>query len=162
MLNQEEYVKVLDLHRQGWTKKEIAEELGYHPATISKWLAFGGPPTPRTVPDEERVMNDRWRQRVAQLLERHPRLLAVSVFNKVRAEGFVGSYPTVVREVRAIRGPRFRAAAAVSVPISTDPGPSAQCARDMASRANRHRCGRTSLHSNRGPGRRRHTRHPPR
>jgi hypothetical protein len=35
--------------------------------------------------------------------------------NKLRAEGFAGSYPTVVRAVRAIRGPRFRAAAAVSV-----------------------------------------------
>jgi len=126
MLNQEDYVKVLDLHRQGWTNKEIAEELGYHPATISKWLAAGGPPTPRIVGDDERVMSARWRQRVALLLERHPRLLAVSVFNKLRAEGFAGSYPTVVREVRAIRGPRFRAAAAVSVPISTDPGEEAQ------------------------------------
>jgi transposase len=126
MLNQEEYVKVLDLHRQGWTKKEIAEELGFHPATISKWLAAGGPPAPRVVRDDARVMTQRWRQRVALLLESHPRLLAVSVFNKVRAEGFGGSYPTVVREVRAIRGPRFRAAAAVSVPISTDPGEEAQ------------------------------------
>jgi transposase len=123
---QEDYVKVLDLHRQGWTKKEIAEELGYHPATISKWLAAEGPPERRVVPDDERVMTERWRQRVAQLLERHSRLLAVSVFNKLRAEGFAGSYPTVVREVRAIRGPRFRAAAVVSVPISTDPGEEAQ------------------------------------
>jgi hypothetical protein len=28
MLCQEEYVTLLDLHRQGWTKKEIAAELG--------------------------------------------------------------------------------------------------------------------------------------
>ena len=126
MLNQEEYVKVLDLHRQGWTKKEIADELGCHPATVTKWLTAGGPPTPRVVPDSERVMTERWRQRTAQLLEAHPRLLAVSVFNKVRAEGFAGSYPTVVREVRAIRGPRFRAASGVSVPIHTDPGEEAQ------------------------------------
>ena len=125
MLNQEDYVKVLDLHRQGWTIKEIAEELGYHPATISKRLTEG-PPLPRTVGDDQRVMNERWRSRVAQLLDAHPRLLAVSVFNKLGAEGFDGSYPTVVREVRAIRGPRFRAAAAVSMPISTDPGEEAQ------------------------------------
>ena len=105
MLNQEHYVKALDLYRQGWTKKEIAAELGCHPATISKRLAAGGPPAPRVVPDEARVMTQRWRQRVAHLLERHPRLLAVSVLNKLHAEGFVGSYPTVVREVRAIRGP---------------------------------------------------------
>ena len=42
--------------------------------------------------------------------------------NKLRAEGFGGSYPTVVRPVRAARGLRFRAAAAVSVPIFTGPG----------------------------------------
>jgi transposase len=52
--------------------------------------------------------------------------LAVSVFNKIRAEGYPGSYPTVVRAVREVRGPRFRAAAAVSVPIHTDPGEEAQ------------------------------------
>ena len=126
MLNQEDYVQLKDLHRQGWTIKEIATELGYHPATISKWLASDGPPGPRTVADDEKVMKQRWRERIAVLLERHPRLLAVSVFNKLRAEGFGGSYPTVVREVRAVRGPRFRAAAAVSVPIVTDPGEEAQ------------------------------------
>jgi len=32
-------------------------------------------------------MTERWRRQIAQLLERHPRLLAVSVFNKLRAEG---------------------------------------------------------------------------
>jgi transposase len=125
MLNQEDYVKVLDLHRQGWSNKEIAAELGYHPATIAKYLR-GGPPTSRVVPDEDRVMTSRWRQRIGQLLDAHPRLLAVSVFNKIRAEGYAGSYPTVVRAVRAVRGPRFRAASAVSVPIFTDPGEEAQ------------------------------------
>jgi transcriptional regulator with XRE-family HTH domain len=103
MLCQEEYLTLLDLHRQGWTKKEIAAELGYHPATIAKWLAAGGPPSPRVVPDSERVMTERRRQRIAQLLGAHPRLSAVSVFNKLLAEGFAGSYPTVVREVRAVR-----------------------------------------------------------
>jgi transposase len=125
MLNQEEYVKVLDLHRQGWSNKEIAVELGYHPATIAKHLR-AGPPSGRVVPDEDRVMNRRWQQRIDRLLEAHPRLLAVSVFNKIRAEGYTGSYPTVVRAVRVVRGPRFRAAPAVSVPIHTDPGEEAQ------------------------------------
>jgi hypothetical protein len=100
--------------------------LGFHPATIAKWLAAGGPPMPTVVPDEARVMTERWRPRMAQLFERHPRLLGVSVFNKLHAEGFAGSYPTVVREVRAISGPRFRAPGAVSVPILPDPGEEAQ------------------------------------
>ena len=38
MMNQETYVKLEDLHKQGWTIKEIAAETGYHPATVSKWL----------------------------------------------------------------------------------------------------------------------------
>ncbi len=144
MLNQEDYVKVLDLHRQGWSNKEIAAELGYHPATIAKRLR-SGPPAARLVPDDELVMNARWRSRVGLLLDTYPRLLAVSVFNKIRAEGYTGSYPTVVRAVRAIRGPRFRAAPAVSVPIHTDPGEEVQfdfCdLSDWATRwGGRHRC----------------------
>ena len=122
MMNQEEYVDLHALKNEGWTNKEIAEELGFHPATVAKWLKAGGPPGRVEVPDERRVMTQRWRARVEALLAAHPRLLAVSVHNKLRAEGFTGSYPTVVRAVRDVRGPRFRAAAAVSVPIHTDPG----------------------------------------
>ena len=48
MLTQEEYVqRVLELQRQGWSMKEIAAEVGYHPATVSKWLKAGGPPAAR-------------------------------------------------------------------------------------------------------------------
>ena len=43
MLTQEEYVhRVLELKRQGWSVTEIAAEMGYHPATVSKWLKQGG------------------------------------------------------------------------------------------------------------------------
>ena len=60
------------------------------------------------------------------MLESWPRLQSVSIHIKLAATGFDGSYPTVVRAVRDIRGPRFRAADAVSVPINTDPGEEAQ------------------------------------
>ena len=43
MMIQEEYMDVLALKRQGWTYAEIADALGYHPATISNWIANGGP-----------------------------------------------------------------------------------------------------------------------
>lgn len=122
MMNQEEYVDVHALKNEGHTIKEIAEQLGFHPATISKWLRNGGPPTRVEVPDEQRVMTAAWRARIVALLTKHERLLAVSIHNKLRVEGFEGSYPTTVRAVRDIRGPRFRAAAAASVPIHTDPG----------------------------------------
>lgn len=121
MMNQEEYVEIHALKNEGWTAVEIAEETGFHPATVRKWLKEG-PPTKIEVPDDRRVMNARWRARVETLLGAHPRLLAISVHHKLVAEGFEGSYPTVARAVREVRGPRFRAAAAVSVPIHTEPG----------------------------------------
>ncbi len=49
MMTQEEYMDLLAMRRQGMTIGEIAEELGYHPATISKWLEAGGPPARRAL-----------------------------------------------------------------------------------------------------------------
>ena len=121
-MNQEEYVDLHALKNEGWTIMEISERLDFHPAMLRKWLEAGGPPKRVVAADERRVMIAAWRARIEVLLGNHPRLLAVSVHNKLRAEGFCGSYPTVVRAVRDIRGPRFVAAAAVSVPICTGPG----------------------------------------
>ena len=45
MMNQEKYVRVHELRRQGWTLAEIAAETGFHPATISKQLKADGPPS---------------------------------------------------------------------------------------------------------------------
>ena len=126
MMNQEKYVRVHELRKQGWTLGEIAAETGFHPATISKQLKADGPPSKRQAPDEALVMNARWRARTGELIETYPRLLGISVHNKLRAEGFTGGYSTVTRVLREVRGPRFKAAAKVSVPIHSDPGEEAQ------------------------------------
>jgi transposase len=128
MMTQEEYVnEVLALKRQGRTIREIADELGYHPATISKWLRDGGPPAARSIDPAERVIDERWAERIGQLVAPPAdKLLATSVFAIISAEGFDGSYATVVRHMRVLRGPRFRAAPAVSVPIETAPGEECQ------------------------------------
>ncbi len=47
MMNQETYVKLEDLHRQGWTIKEIAAETAFRLATISRRLKGGSPPENR-------------------------------------------------------------------------------------------------------------------
>src|SRR5580704_13902612 len=107
MLTQEEYMDVLGRRRQGWTINEIADDLGYHPATVSKWLKAGGPPSARALPPSERVVDERWGKRIAELIEPPSRLLSTSVFEIIAAEGFTGSYPSVVRAVRDLRGPRF-------------------------------------------------------
>ena len=127
MLTQEEYVhRVLELKRQGWSVTEIAAEMGYHPATVSKWLKQGGPPEKRTVNPAERVIDARWAKRIDTLIAPPSKLLATSVFEIIGAEGYPGSYPSVVRHVRARRGPRFRVAPQVSVPIETAPGEESQ------------------------------------
>jgi transposase len=124
MMTQETYVNINDLHKQGWTISEIAAETGWHRTTVSRHLKNGPPPAER--PTEVSVMTDHWRTKIDTMLEQHPRLLAISVHNKLNAVGFDGSYPTVVRAVRDNRGPRFKAANAVSVPIHTAPGDEAQ------------------------------------
>ena len=126
MMTQEECMDVLAMKRQGMSFKEIGEELGYHPATISKWVKDGGPPAARTVAEEDRVVDPVWADRLTALLVGNPDLLATSLFEIVSAEGFAGSYPSVVRWVRDQRGPRFRRADAASVPIETGPGAEAQ------------------------------------
>ena len=117
---------VLGMRRQGWSINEIARDLGYHPATVSKWLKAGGPPAARTLTTTERVVDARWAKRIAELIEPPSRLLSTSVFEIISAEGFGGSYPSVVRAVRDRRGPRFRPAPQVSVPIETAPGEECQ------------------------------------
>lgn len=104
-MTQETYVNINDLRKQGWTIAEIAAETGWHRTTISKYLK-DGPPTTRST--EAPVMTDKWRSKIDALLEAHPRLLSISVHNKLNADGFDGSYPTVVRAVRDNRGPRFK------------------------------------------------------
>jgi transposase len=112
MMTQEEYVnEVLALRRQGWTLAEIAAEMGYHPQTISNWLDKGGPPDKRSIDPAKRVIDECWEQRIKQLIQPPAnKLLATSVYEIIGAEGFCGSYPSVVRFLRDLRGPRFRAA----------------------------------------------------
>jgi transposase len=124
MMTQENYVNINDLHAQGWTIQEIAEQTGWHRTTVSDRLKNGPPPGARAT--EASVMTEHWQARVASMVEAWPRMQSVSIHNKLAATGFEGSYPTVVRAVRDLRGPRFKAANAVSVPIHTDPGDEAQ------------------------------------
>jgi len=120
MMTQEEYMDVLALRRQGWTITAIAEAVGHHPATVSAWLTRGGPPA-RQGSSASAIVDERWAARVVGLLEANSQLLGTSVFRILRAEGFQGSYPTLVRHLREVRGVRRRQAQ-VSVPIETAAG----------------------------------------
>ena len=126
MMTQEEFMDVLAMRRQGMSFVEIGDRLGYHPATIAKWVKAGGPPVARQVADADRAVDPVWADRLTALLVGNPKLLAKSLFEIISAEGFEGSYPSVVRWVREQRGPRFRRADGASVPIETAPGEEAQ------------------------------------
>jgi transposase len=121
MMTEEEYMDVVALARQGWTITEIAEAVGHHPATVSHWLKNGGPPVRREVDPALLVIDERWADRITEILKANPNLLGTSVDRLLRAEGFEGSYPTLIRHLREARGVR-RHVQPVSVPIETTPG----------------------------------------
>jgi transposase len=125
MLTQEEFMDVLAMRRQGLSISEIAAVSGYHPATISKWLKDGGPPPSRMATTPPAV-DARWSERIDELLRTAPLLLATSVFEIVRTEGYTGSYASIVRDLRTRRGARFKGRRAVSTRIETPPGEEAQ------------------------------------
>jgi transposase len=124
MMTQEEFMDVVALRRQGWTITDIAAAVGRHPDTISKWLRAGGPPVRRQV--AETLIEERWARRIEELLARNRNLLASSVYRLLVAEGFAGSYPTLVRHLRSVRGPRRGRTTQATVPIETSPGEEAQ------------------------------------
>jgi len=124
MMTQEEFMNVQALHAAGWTIRQIAEHVGYHPATVSGWLRNGGPPPTRQAPAADAVIDERWQARIAGLLQQNARLQASSIMRVIGAEGFEGSYPTLTRHLRSVRGPSRGApgSALVTVPIDTGPG----------------------------------------
>ena len=71
MMTQEEFMDVMAMKRQGMSIKEIAEETGYHPSTISGWLRNGGPPERRRGPRS--VIDEYWAGEIAGLLRVAPR-----------------------------------------------------------------------------------------
>ena len=122
MMTQEEFMNVKALRAAGWTIRQIAQHLGYHPATVSGWLKAGGPPARRSVPVEELVVDEHWRARIAALLAHNGELRATSIMRVIQAEGFDGSYQSLTRHLREVRGPSRAAESVLTVPIETAPG----------------------------------------
>jgi hypothetical protein len=74
MMTREGVMKVNELRAAGWTIKQIAEHVSYHPATVSGWLKAGGPSARQETPVEELVIDERWRTRIAGLRSRNAEL----------------------------------------------------------------------------------------
>ena len=106
MMTQEEFMNVQTLHAAGWTIRQIAEHVGYHPATVSGWLKQRWPAADAASAGrrcgDRRTVADRgsrgcWR-RTRSCRRR-------SIMRVIGAEGFDGSYPTLTRHLRSVRGP---------------------------------------------------------
>jgi transposase len=70
------------------------------------------------------VVDARWRVRIGQLLERNAALQGSSVMRVITAEGFDGSYQTVTRYLRDVRGPtRGNGATTPDVTMRIETGP---------------------------------------
>jgi transposase len=90
---------------------------------VSDWLRNGGPPAKRQAPVEELVIDERWRNRIAALLEHNAQLQGTSIMRVITAEGYDGSYQTLTRYLRDTRGPtRGGESPDVAMPIETGPG----------------------------------------
>jgi hypothetical protein len=79
MMTQEEFMDVQVLRSAGWTIRQIAEHVGYHPATVSAWLKAGGPPPKRVTPVDEAAVDERWQVRIGGLLTHNAALQATSI-----------------------------------------------------------------------------------
>ncbi len=86
MMTQEEWMDVRALHAAGWTIVQIADHVGYHPATVSGWLKRGGPPPKRETPTQDLVVDERWQNRIAALLAHNAQLQASSIMRVIAAE----------------------------------------------------------------------------
>jgi transposase len=123
MMTQEEFMNVTALRSAGWTITQIAEHVGYHPATVSAWLRNGGPPPRRERPVEDLVVGGEWRARIAGLLQQNAQLQASSIMRVITAEGFTGSYQSVTRHLREVRGPTRGPAATQTLTMRIETGP---------------------------------------
>ena len=122
MMAQDEFMDVVRMHAEGMTFSEIAEATGYHGTTIADWIKAGGPPPKRRPAALREVVTGHRRQR-----GRGPGPGASGpVVDVALTYWSPRGRRLVSHPVRALRGPRFKAAKSVSMPIEAALGAEAQ------------------------------------
>jgi transposase len=116
MLSKEDYAVIKALNARGVYQKDIAEQLGVHPKTVSRALKRAGAPA-RTRPARPSKL-DPYKARVDQLL-REEVWNAVVILRELQAEGYTGGR-TILRAYIAPK--RALRAGRATVRFETPPG----------------------------------------
>ena len=108
MIDYHQFCQIKDLHeREGLKAAQIAGVLGLDPRTVAYWLGQDRF-RPRKVSSRPSQL-DPFTPQIRQMLEKYP-YSAMQVWQRLREQGFAGSYSTVkayVRTVRPRRQPAF-------------------------------------------------------
>jgi transposase len=118
LINEEEFMDIRALHRQGLTYAEIGRIVGRDWRTVKRYLTEGAQPRYQ----RKRVTSklDPFKPTIDQWLAKEPRLKATRIHQDlVRDYGFTGSYPIVQRYVDRARP---KAPEPVSERFETAPG----------------------------------------
>jgi transposase len=109
--------------RQGLSYRQIARKTGSDPRTVKKYCEnpeLIGKPR-KSAPRPSKL--DAFRDQIAQYLEDDPEYRASTIYDKLRRQGFTGSYEIVQRAVRPIRHQKQLKA---YIRFETEPGAQAQ------------------------------------
>jgi transposase len=116
MLNKEDYAVIKSLKGRGVYLKDIAEELGVHPKTVSRALKRGGAPNKMRKKRGSKL--DPYKATVDRLLKEGI-WNAVVILREIQAEGYKGGY-TILREY--IQPKRALRSGKATVRFETEPG----------------------------------------
>jgi len=116
MLKKEDYAVIRSLKQRGVYMKDIAEELGVHPKTVSRALKRGGPPVKRRKKRSSKL--DPYKATVDRLLKEGV-WNAVVILREIQAEGYSGGYTTLREYIQPKRALRSGKA---TVRFETEPG----------------------------------------
>ena len=103
MINYEQFCRIRQLKEKGLTPGQISDQLELNPRTVRKWMERTS--FQQRSPCLRPSKLDPYKEEIVRMLERYP-FSAVQVFQKIREQGFDGSYSIVKEYVRKIRPKR--------------------------------------------------------
>ena len=116
MLSQEDYIVIKTLNKRGVYLKDIAEEIGVHPKTVSRALKRGGAPQQKRKKRSSKL--DPYKAKVDELLAQEV-WNAMVILREIQALGYEGGY-TILRDY--IRPKRVLRSSKRTVRFETEPG----------------------------------------